>query len=387
MKRTKTLLFAMVISVFLVSMAGCRNNLVNNWENYSGDTDVYYDPQEGTSGSSDMSTDETDTGAAGDPSDNSDLSEYSIPDYWEEELKTAAQETQSAMSKTDEYTAFFWYTDTHWSYGAQRSLSIIKYLEDHTSIKYTNFGGDVVNTYNIEESENLKQLDEWREASLNLNNHHSVVGNHDDDIPQLESREDLYSFLIAPELNTQSGDGDNFCYCVDDVSQNTRYIYLSTGFEKTTTDDLDFLVQTLSNTPQDWHIVLVSHIWFVYYNTSEPTVGEIPDYVTAIFDIIDAYNDRSSGVTNNVEFDFSTAKAKVEFCIGGHTHVDFDFRTDGGIPVILTETDSYHLRGGSKGTSGTDESSVNVVIADYENNTIHIIRAGRGDSKTVAINS
>jgi predicted phosphodiesterase len=375
----------MIISVVLAGMAGCRNNLVNNWENYTGDTDVYYDPQDGTSGSSDVPTDETDTGSVGNPSQESDLSEYSIPDHWEDELKTAVEETQSVISKTDDCTAFFWYTDTHWSYGSQRSLSIIKYLEDHTSVKYTNFGGDVVNTYNIEENENIKQLDEWREASLNLNNHHSVVGNHDDDIPKLESREALYSFLIAPELNAQPGDDGHFCYCVDDASQNTRYIYLSTGFEKTTTDDLAFLVQALSDTPADWHIVLVSHIWFMYYDTSEPAVGEIPDYAIGILDIIDAYNNRSSGVINNIEFDFLTAKAKVEFCIGGHTHVDFDFRTDGGVPVILTETDSYHLRDDGKDTSGTDESSVNVVIADYENNTIHIIRAGRGDSKTVTI--
>jgi hypothetical protein len=69
--------------------------------------------------------------------------------------------------------------------------------------------------------------------------------------------------------------------------------------------------------------------------------------------------------------------------MGGHTHVDFEFYTDGGIPVILNETDSYHLRGSDKGLDKTDEASVSVIVADYTERVIHVIRAGRGQSRTV----
>ena len=88
-----------------------------------------------------------------------------------------------------------------------------------------------------------------------------------------------------------------------------------------------------------------------------------------------------------VACDFASAEAKVEFCIGGHTHVDFDFYTDDGIPVILTETDSYHLRGGEKNLDKTNEASVSVIIADYQANILHIIRAGRGENRTVLLSN
>ena len=88
-----------------------------------------------------------------------------------------------------------------------------------------------------------------------------------------------------------------------------------------------------------------------------------------------------------LSYDFSDAKARVEFCIGGHTHVDFDFRTNGGVPVILTETDSYHMRGEFRDASRDNESSINVIIADYEKQTVQIVRVGRGNGRTISLSA
>ena len=87
-----------------------------------------------------------------------------------------------------------------------------------------------------------------------------------------------------------------------------------------------------------------------------------------------------------ISYDFTDASGKVAFCVGGHTHADMDFTSDGGIPVIITETDSKHVRSGLTCTEGTiTEFSVNAIIADYDANEIHVIRIGRGEDRTVSM--
>lgn len=380
MKVYKLLIGCILVCVVSITLIGCRNNLVNNWENYTGDTDVYYKDPNITSGV------ETPSDTA---ENNKSVSAYGLPDYWEDELLTAVTESNRVMNEAKgDVTTFLWYNDAHLSYSARRSGSILKYLQDRTNIRFVNFGGDIVSDNNeVEHNEIISQLNDWREETLELYNHHSVVGNHDDDIEEFSNRQDLYDFLIGDEVEKITDENNKFCYYVDNPTEKTRYIYLSTGFDETTGDDINFLVNTLNSTQMDWHIVLVSHIWFVYNSTETPTEGYVPDFAKVILDVIDAYNAHATGITSGVYYDFSSAGARVEFCIGGHIHVDFDFRTDGGIPVILNETDSYHLRGDNKSLHETDEASVSVIIADYDNRVVNIIRAGRGESREVPLSN
>ena len=379
----KLIFFVLLLGFF----CSCRNNLSNDIEEYTGE--IFWTKESNTTADALMEVQTTHPVIFPDEklpeADKYDeLNDYSIPHYWLDELSFSVDEAQKLMSQSNgNYTAFMWYTDAHWSYGAKRSVSLLQYLEKKTGIRYTNFGGDIVSTYNVEADENLRLLKTWREETLKLSNHHSVVGNHDDDIAELKKREDLYAFLISPELNIEINE-TSFSYFVDDALLKTRYIYLSTGFEEITSADLDFIIDTLHETPSEWHVVFVSHIWFLYDDATQPTVGDVAKYVEPVFLLIDAYNNRSNGVMmweqETVEYDFSDAEAKVAFCIGGHTHVDFCFATPGGVPVILTQTDSFHIRTQEQDIANTNEASVNIVIADYEKNVIHIVRVGRGES-------
>jgi hypothetical protein len=371
--------------VACAAFTGCTNNLVNEWEDYTGDTDVYY-----------SSTPETDAPVSPSPetsapesAEKEELAQYGIPEYWQNELDSAVESTHQAIDNSNEdYTAFLWYSDAHWSYSAQRSVDILKYLQDKTDVQIVNFGGDIVsNNKEVEHSVIVSELNEWRKDTLKLSGHHSVVGNHDDDLDEFASRDDLYDFLLGDESDKTTDAGNKFCYYVDNDAENTRYIYLSTGFDETSSSDISFLINILSSTQEDWHIVLVSHIWFSYYDTATPTEGTVPDFAKVILDVADAYNARTSGTTSGIYYDFTSAAARVEFCIGGHTHVDFEFYTDGGLPVVLNETDSFHLRGGNKSLDKTDEASVNVIVVDYSNQIINIIRAGRGGSRTVSLSN
>lgn len=372
MKLIKALSFILCACILIGTLSACTNNFsTNQWEDYTGNTDVYYKTTTTT-----LTTRVEDT-----------LKQYKIPEYWTYELKAAVEDSLSALNSARvNRSSFIWYSDAHWSYSARRSVNIIKYLQDFTDIRYVNFGGDIVsNNSDVEYDDIVSQLNEWRVATLNLSNHHSVVGDHDDGIPKLADKYKLYEFLLRDEVGKTTNADNKFCYFVDNELERTRYIYLSTGFDETTESDISFLVSTLNSAQKDWHIVLVSHIWFVYDDANTPTEGTVPDFAKVVFDVIDAYNAREAGSTKGVDYDFASAQARVEFCIGGHTHVDFDFRTDGGIPVILNETDSYQLRGGNKSLDKTDEASVSIIVADYNMNTIHIIRAGRGESRTVTI--
>ena len=182
---------------------------------------------------------------------------------------------------------------------------------------------------------------------------------------------------------------------MDDPCEESRYLYLDTSMcwaldAAGDAGAVSFAVDALSGTPDGWHIAAVSHIWFLYADTATPTVGDIPDYCKIYLSLFDALNARSSGEVDvsgtAVPYDFRSAGAKVEFCIGGHTHVDHDFRSDGGIPVILTETDSYHSRSGLANTKGTTaEASVSGIVADYDSGKISVIRIGRGESRQVSL--
>jgi hypothetical protein len=96
-----------------------------------------------------------------------------------------------------------------------------------------------------------------------------------------------------------------------------------------------------------------------------------------LLNMFDAYNARSG--------EYTDCKGTVEFCVGGHCHSDLDRTTAGGIPVIITETDSYYIRSGLPCAAGsTTENAINAIIADYGDREINIIRIGRGNSRTIS---
>lgn len=319
-----------------------------------------------------------------------------LPAYWQTHCDEKAGLIRTAMESAGRNkSAFLWYTDAHWAYGSQLAPRLLKYLSQHTAMNKTNFGGDIVDDYAVSAEKCMEGLRQWRLAVRDIPNHHSVLGNHDDDIVELSTVNQRYGFLMAAEETSQLVRGGDFYYYVDDPCEKTRYLYLDTSMCVTLdaagdADAVKFAVDALQSTPAGWHIIAISHIWFLYADTATPTVGSVPDYCQLYLDLFDAYNlGKSGSVTVNdalIPYDFTETEKRVEFCIGGHTHVDYDFRTSGGIPVILTETDSRHLRGNWSYTAGTvTENSISGIIADYDAGKITIVRIGRGSDREVLL--
>jgi hypothetical protein len=119
----------------------------------------------------------------------------------------------------------------------------------------------------------------------------------------------------------------------------------------------------------------------------------VANYEEDILSVFDAYNARATRTASSYfsSQDFTDAKGKVEFCIGGHIHVDHDFSSDGGIPIIITTADANQNRVPDSmvdsGTTGTTtEAAVFGIIADYnnaDNIKITVVGVGRGTSRVV----
>lgn len=309
-----------------------------------------------------------------------------VPSYWQSHLDSKVTAINSALSTAGENrSAFLWYTDAHWAINHGMSPMLLKYLSKHTDIKKTFFGGDIANA----KSGEIAILTAWKELVEDIPNHHSVIGNHDNQVTELESAEARGDFFINRTgdmvVGTDATNGNNYYY-IDNHIENTRYVCLSTGRMWTVKDEQEWCADVLKSTPKNWHIVIISHLWL---DSSSGVINTTPpDYTQSYLDMFDAYNYRTNGTTtvNSVAYDFADAEAKIEFVIGGHVHQDYDFATAKGIPVILTECDCWEERGASTATKGTTtESCVYAIVADYTAKKVNVLNVGRGSTRTIAI--
>lgn len=307
-----------------------------------------------------------------------------IPNYWQTALQDGANEIRQAMETAGrKKSAFLFYSDAHWDYGSRMSPKLLKYLYKHTSVNKTFFGGDIVNSESTDRDV-MEYLYEWREMLRDLPNHHSVVGNHDDGnaTNNLFSTNYVYSYLLAAEETPQVVQGGDMYYYIDEPCEKTRYLFLDTAYKGLDDEQKAFITDTLKSTPSGWHIVVVAHIWYMpdydQYNVRPIPLTGLSTDATTVTAILDNYNSRTD--------EFADCGGWVEFCIGGHVHRDYDGKTTTGIPIILVETDSKHIRSQYTYTAGTTtEASVNGIIADYENHKIYVVRIGRGESREITV--
>ena len=113
---------------------------------------------------------------------------------------------------------------------------------------------------------------------------------------------------------------------------------------------------------------------------------KIVDTIALVLIIVGALNWGLIGI-----FNFNL----VEAIFGGHVHIDCDFKTPGGIPIIITDTDSSQtfmtyidedsgdaVKNYSAGT--ITECAFDAVNINYATKTIKCIRIGRGENRTIS---
>ena len=309
-----------------------------------------------------------------------------IPEYWIPALEKGAKEINIALAEAGKSkSAFLFYSDAHWNVAAKNSPLLLRYLYENTGMNKTIFGGDIVSDESAEYQE-MSYLWTWRRMIKDLPNHHSVVGNHDDGnaTNNLFSESYVYGYLIGAEETPDMVMGEGFYYYIDNPAEQTRYLYLDTAYKGFDDAQRAFVNNALLTTPDKWHVVATAHIWYdTDYTTTPPRVAGISNDARGVLSIFDSYNARAG--------EFAESTGRVEFCIGGHTHQDYDGRSDGGIPIILVETASEQVRNGKTdpqyiyNQNTATESAVSGIIADYTNRRITVARVGRGVSRIVPL--
>jgi len=324
-----------------------------------------------------------------------------IPYYWQSHLDEKVDNIREAMELAGRNkSSFLFYSDAHWDDGGKQAPMVLNYLFKHTPINKTLFGGDIVSveptTETLSDRTIMEYLWKWRSQIRDLK-HYSVLGNHDDGNANTETGgatnsiftlDYVYSFLFAPEEGNHGivRDADTYYY-FDDNREKTRYICLDTTYDSLgalSTAQAAFFKEALKSTSENWHVVVVSHIWYGpdydQYSVRPIPIKGLSGAAQNVCDIVDAYNARTG--------DFTSCKAKVEFCIGGHVHRDYVGKTTGGTPIITVDCASLAWRGNYSASVGTiSETAVSGVIADYDNDKVSIIRVGRGKSFEVVLST
>lgn len=322
-----------------------------------------------------------------------------IPSYWMSALEEGAEAINTALCDAgSNKSAFLFYSDAHWwsktrnevtdesqSYTVKIEPALLKYLHKNTYITKTNFGGDFVGEEAELSSEKMNYIQQWRKEIKDLPNHHSVVGNHDDgnEINGRFTEKNVYGYLLSAEETPYIVRGsDGLYYYIDHSAEKTRYLYLDTAYRGMTTEQQEFIKDSLITTPDGWHIVAIAHTWY-YPDYDNGNIRPIPvkgldNNAIIATNMFDDYNSRTG--------EFVECGGWVEFCIGGHVHRDYDGTTTTGIPIILVEASCLNDRSGLPCNIGTTtESAISAIVADYGAKKIKIIRIGRGESREVEI--
>lgn len=322
---------------------------------------------------------------------------YRVPEYWIGHLVEKEKKAEAAIAEADnDCAAFVFLTDTHWGKNMKKSPALIRHIMDFTPFEDVVFGGDVITTHSTNLVAPMELGRDFQASFAFLGTRfHCLYGNHDNNSDSQQrkteyhlSEEQVYSWLQSQMTDVVYGDYYNFYY--DNPSAKTRIICLDTGryyyslFWGTLPNTVQFAVDALNSLPDGWHAIMASHIWCLNKKQSDGSyIQYIGDFVQPILKVFDDYNARLSGTYEykgeSVPYDFANSRGSIEFCIGGHTHIEYTTESEGGIPIIITYSDYAKTP-----QPGTDqEQSVTMVVADYKNHQLKLFVVGRGSDRTI----
>lgn len=327
---------------------------------------------------------------------------YAVPSYYVEHLKEKERLiNETILTVKGDYSSFIFFTDAHWGDNAKHSPSLINHLVHNTPIKDVFFGGDVITTRFEDPKDGIELIDSFRESFDTIKcDMYYLYGNHDnnsDHFPD-DIQRHIPEEMVFESLQTNMPGciyGNHYNFYLDRNASKTRYICLDTGryfypqLRNNTLETVQFLIDSLNSTDDQWRIIVISHLWCdLDYNTPRETY--LSDYIKDYLKILDSYNTNTIGHfsynNESLAYDFTDSTSKIICCIGGHCHVDTIHYSESGIPIIITTTDSMQTINNENAEIGTkNEQAITAFICDYENSMIIMYRIGRGNDCYVPI--
>jgi len=276
---------------------------------------------------------------------------------------------------------FLFFTDPHYvqsaadgviNYSYEYAIDVMGKYFDKSGVSFTLCGGDWLNNSNTRENAiaNLKDIEERMQAAFGKD-FYLVVGNHDYNYQLWDA--DKSATVSSPHWLTRE-EMDEAWYSDERYGgksyysfngENTKFYVFDSGIDwghTSAMDDFDiaqvewFLSELAKN--DDAHIALAPHILYTGGTTVHPATDKILEFSNT-------YNERGTVSFNGKLYDFSDKTGKVEFLIGGHSHID-EVAVHHDIPCILTIN------------NGANCPSFDLVAVDYDANVVHLTRVNAG---------
>ena len=267
----------------------------------------------------------------------------------------------------------------NWEDGCKETIAQIQKIYNSTPTTFCLCGGDWLGHSDLpdEACYKLGFINAFMKSMFD--NCYMLLGNHD---TNYQGRKDIESSPWTTKLSKQaytnlwyrnegktyfSFKGSNTVfYCFDSGAENEPLSARDgCGFEQ-----LKWFAESLQINDSA-HIALSMHM--VYPFSIEKGVQPLAQ---AIFDVAEAFNERSEIDVNGVIYDFSNAFGRVEFMISGHTHFDAN-TVICGIPCIVSVHTSALI----------GSPTLDLVFVDYDKREVKLIRIGYGENRTISLDS
>ena len=311
-----------------------------------------------------------------------------IPEYYNTQVDTAIATIRSNMLDAEvNGDTFAFITDIHWQSNTKHSPIILKKLYDNANIDKIISGGDLIG--GGEKAPMIALISDCVSKFKDVGLFFSALGNHDMNTISTAGSAHHFTKGGAYALMQKQADfvmhyGEPCYYYFDNPTARTRYVVLDTGLEGSNinTEQSEWITDTLDSMPNGYHAIVIAHI--IYQPTTSFHVGLLPSelartaFMNTVCSMLDTFNANNSN-------------KKVEAIIGGHVHIDANFSTTGGIPIILTDcdtrqtfTETSHGSGVSNQALGTvNEQCFDVITVNYTARTVKCVRIGRGNNRTI----
>lgn len=314
------------------------------------------------------------------------LSEY--PDYYDTQIKAVVSNfIEDMLSVGANGDGFAFLTDVHWNGNYKHSPSLLYYLKENTNLDLILCGGDLIDRSTSNKASQITDMQNCIKAFKEIGIPFvTAIGNHErnsagvTDSTLYLSENEVFSITQNPVnwMQLYYSDLERICFYLDRSATKTRYIFIDSGQNNIadydiTADEITWMTTVINSVNQGWHIVIIVHQLGEYQYLNNPVDENNPFiYTEGAQDMLDV-------------LDRLLENHNIEAIFTGHTHVDNNATTTGGIPIIWTNSDAkWQYHGMTQPSDGTvDAQCFDVVTMDYTNKTIHLRRVGRGTDRTI----
>lgn len=329
-----------------------------------------------------------------------------IPTYYESSI--ALKETAIRANEKDcafSGDSFVFLTDTHFAdtflitgdessntYNANHSIGLIKHILDNTSVRLLCFGGDLVNSSDSIDGM-LKSISRF-ESSFSKDKSRIMycVGNHEyytdlgQSVPNRPTAEWLYGAGMKYNEYAVVDKHISGTYCFDNTAQKIRYFVIPCGRDtETTVAQAEWVLNKLLDIPSGYHIICIGHAFLL------DNMSTFRGYYANIIEGLEAIKSKTQYTWNGNTYDYSSLDNVTVVCtITGHTHIDGNILSSGGVLCICTTCDSweqnYELQSGSpvkvsRELNTVNEQAFDVFQFDFTRKKIYCTRIGYGSDR------